>query len=154
MISIALSTVIGAGRETVWRALTEPSELIRWDERILESLGVIEDYPSVGRCARWRYRLGDVPVILEERPALVAAPERLDLDIDLGLFQFSVTYGLGSEESDRTKLLIRLATQNSVPVVGGSLDRFDVRRAAAEFLDVRMRSLQKWCENHPGVAER
>ena len=38
MISIALSTAIGAGRETVWRALTQPSELIRWDERIQESL--------------------------------------------------------------------------------------------------------------------
>ncbi len=152
VISIALSTAIGAGREVVWRALTQPSELIRWDERILESLGPIEDYLSIGSCARWRYQLGGVPVILEERPTLVAEPERFDLDIDLGLFQFSIFYGLGREEADRTKLLIKLATQNSVSVVGGALDRFDVRRAAAEFIDVRLRALQKWCENHPGTA--
>ena len=152
VISIALSTAIGASREVVWRALTEPSEVIRWDERIQESLGPIEEYPSVGACARWRYRLGNVPVVLEERPTLVDAPERLDVDIYLGLFRFSVYYGIGREEPDRCKLLVKLATEHSVPVVGGALDRFDVRRSAAEFLDVRLRALQKWCKNHPGAA--
>jgi hypothetical protein len=152
VISIALSTAIGAGRETVWRALTDPSELIRWDERILESQGAIEGYPSVGSCARWRYRLGNVPVMLSERPLLVCAPERLDVEIELGLFRFSVSYGVGREDADRTKLLVKLATGNSVPLVGGALDRFDVRRAASDFLDLRLRALQKWCENHPGCA--
>jgi hypothetical protein len=36
-----------------------------------------------------------------------------------------------------------------VPVVGGELDRFDVRRLAAEMVDRNLRSIQKWCENHP-----
>jgi len=36
---------------------------------------------------------------------------------------------------------------NSLPVVGGLLDRFAVRRLAAGIVDTKLRSLQKWCEN-------
>lgn len=155
MITIALSTVIGAERERVWRALTRPAERIRWDERLVELLEASPGDPRPGQTLRWRYRLGAIAVELQERPLEVRPPERLHCEGALGLFRFSVIYALGVESgapartADRTKLALRLTTPNSVAVVGGSLDRFDVRRVASEFLDARLRALQKWCESTP-----
>jgi hypothetical protein len=149
VITIAMSTVIAAGRGDVWRALTSPAQLIRWDERLIELLEPADGYPQVGQRVRWRYRLGRIPVVLRDRPFEVKPPERLQCSVSLGLLRFTTAYTLGVETGgpDRTKLALRLATPNSVPVVGGAMDRFDVRRAAAEFVDARLRALQKWCEN-------
>jgi hypothetical protein len=33
--------------------------------------------------------------------------------------------------------------------VGGTIDRFDVRRMAAEYVDTKLRAVQQWCENRP-----
>jgi len=159
VITIALSTVIGAERERVWRALTRPAERIRWDERLVERLDPASGDPAPGQRMRWRYRLGAICVELLERPLQVRAPERLHCEQALGLFRFSVIYTLGVESglpdrtSDRTKLSLRLTTPNSVAVVGGTLDRFHVRRVASEFLDSQLRGLQKWCESaaEPGL---
>jgi hypothetical protein len=155
VITIALSTVIGAERERVWRALTRPGERIRWDERLVELLDPAGDAPAPGRRVRWRYRLGALAVELQESPLEVRPPERLHCDVALGLFRFSVVYTLGVESgapagaADRTQLSLRLSTENSMPVVGGTLDRFDVRRVASEYLDAQLRALQKWCESAP-----
>ena len=155
MITIALSTVIGAERERVWRALTRPSERIRWDERLVELLDPAQGGPTPGQRMRWRYRLGTISIKLQESPVEVRPPERLHCQVALGLFQFSVIYTLGVESgapdrnADRTQLSLRLNTENSVAVVGGTLDRFHVRRVASEFLDAQLRALQKWCESAP-----
>ena len=57
-----MSVVIDADRERVWRALTMPSELIAWDERILSPIDEPGQYPFAGQHVRWRYRLGSVQV--------------------------------------------------------------------------------------------
>ncbi len=147
VITIAMARVIETGPDSVWRALTQPSNLFRWDERLLESLDAVEGYPAVGSVARWRYRLGAVPVVLEERPIRVEEGTRLDVRVALGMFNFAVSHALAAEEPHRTRLVVKLGTRNSVAVVGGTMDRFDVRRVAAEFVDSRIRALQKWCEN-------
>ena len=149
MITVAMSTTIDSSRERVWRALTRPGELIRWDERLMELLDPAEDYPSVGRSVRWRYRLGTVPVVLRDDPLEVIPSERLRSALAVGLLRLDETYSLGDEAGDleRTRLTLRLVSNNSVPVVGGLLDRFAVRRLAADFVDNRIRSIQKWCEN-------
>ena len=151
MITTLLTTVIGAERERVWRALTLPAELIRWDDRIAALIEPAPDYPKVGAPIRWRYRLGAVPIVLEDRPVEIEPEERLRSTMALGLFRFDATYKLVEEagEAYRTRVSLKLATSNSIPVVGGLLDRFAVRRVAAEYSDARMRSLQKWCENQP-----
>ncbi len=67
----------------------------------------------------------------------------------LGLFRFDETFQLTTEPGDgeRTRLTLKLVASNSVPVVGGALDRFAVRRLAVEFIDAKLRAVQKWCEN-------
>jgi hypothetical protein len=49
---------------------------------------------------------------------------------------------------DRTRLSLRVVASNSTPVVGGSMDRFEIRRLSTELIDSRLRAVQKWCENH------
>jgi hypothetical protein len=139
VITIAMSAVIGAPRERVWCALTVPEEVIRWDER------------RVGETVRWRCRLGSVAVDLLERPIEVVPRQRLLSEISLGLFRFEETCGLSDEAGDesRTRLSVRLVASNSVPLVGGLLDRFEVRELAATMVDTKLKALQRWCDRGP-----
>ena len=148
-----MSTVVHTPRERVWRALSEPAEVIRWDERILSLEEPAPDYPSTDHVARWRYKLGSVAVELQDRPLEVLPGQRLRRAMSIGAFEFEETYTLVDEGgSAHTRLSLRLASpSNSVPVVGGTMDRFDLRRLAAEIVDGNLRSIQKWCENHPQV---
>ena len=149
MITTAISTAITADRKRVWRALTTPAELIRWDSKIVALLDAISDYPCPGQRVRWRYRLGSVQIVVHQTIGEIRPQERLQSAISLGLFRFDEIYSLVDEAAspDRTRLTLRFVTSNSTPLVGGLLDRFDVRRLSAELIDARLRSIQKWCEN-------
>ena len=151
-----MSTVIGAGRARVWRALTEAAEVVRWDERVIALEDPAAEYPRVGRSVRWRYRLGSIPVVLHEQPLEVVPDSRLRSAMLLGLFRFDETFQLKAEPGDagRTRLTLKLVASNSVPVVGGALDRFAVRRVATEFIDAKLRAVQKWCETPPPPRRR
>jgi len=151
VITTALSTVVGAPRRRVWLALTDPAEIVRWDERALCLLEPVARPLVTGSVTSWRYLLGGIPVVLREETLDLVAEERLHSGVSLGLFHFEQTFTLADEAADppRTRLSLRVATGNSVPVVGGRLDRFAVRRQAAELVDTRLRALQKWCEAEP-----
>ncbi len=151
LITIAMSTVVGASRQQVWRALTAPAERLGWDERLLAPIDGVEDYPRAGRLARWRYRLGSVPVVMEDHPVEVVPGERLRSQLGFGHLRIDEIWTLCDENGsgERTRLALRLVASNSVPLVGGLLDRFSVREMAAEIADSRMRQLQKWCETRP-----
>ena len=150
VITSAMSTAITAGRERVWRALTTPSELIRWDDELIALLDPVPDYPQLGQQVRWRYRIGSVEIIVHQTIQEVQPGERLQSAICRGLFRFDETYTLADEVAspDRTRLSLKVVASNSTPVVGGEMDRFAVRRLSAELIDSRLRSVQKWCENH------
>jgi hypothetical protein len=151
VITIAMSTVVHTRRERVWRALCDPSEVIRWDERIISLEEPALDYPSPEHAARWRYRLGSVAVDLLDRPVEVLARQRLRHAMSIGSFEFEETYTLADDGGgEHTRLSLRFSSSvNSIPVVGGSLDRFDVRRLGSEIVDGNLRAIVKWCENHP-----
>jgi hypothetical protein len=146
-----MSTAVGADRGRVWRALTVPRELIGWDERLLALLDPADHYPSEGQQLRWRYRLGSVAIVLRYSMLEVTPGERMRATSALGLFRFDETFTLSSETEvpERTRLHLKLIAENSVPVVGGFLDRFAVRLMATELVDRKLRSVQRWCENHP-----
>jgi hypothetical protein len=154
VITTAMSTVIGAERARVWRALTSASEVMRWDEHVAGLLDPAPEYPRVGHSVRWRYRLGPVPVVRSERPLEVVPDSRLRCAVALGLFRFDETFQLAREpgSAGRTRLTLKLVAKSSIAVVGGALDRFAVRRLANDYIDARLRALQKWCENPPADA--
>jgi uncharacterized protein YndB with AHSA1/START domain len=151
VITIAMSTVVGATRQTVWRALSVPAERVGWDERLLAAIDGVDDYPRAGRLARWRYRLGSVPVVMEDHPLEVVPGERLRSQLGFGHLRIDEIWTLADENGsgERTRLALRLVASNSVPLVGGLLDRFSVREVAAGIADGRVRQIQKWCETRP-----
>jgi hypothetical protein len=157
VITIALSTVIEAPRERVWRALSQPRERIRWDTRILSLERAVPDYPHGEEPARWRYQLGSVPVELVDQPVEVVPGKRLRQALRVGSFRFEQTYTLSAEGEEggaaaRTRLSLRFsAPENTVPVVGGALDRFDLRRLASEIVDDNLRAIERWCGSGTGT---
>lgn len=146
-----MSVAVSAARTRVWRAITVPDELIRWDERIVSLLDPPDGYPRAGQQIRWRYRLGAIPVTLRNSAVEVVPCERLHTAASMGLFRFDETFTLGLEDDDpkRTRLQLKLTSANSLAVVGGLLDRFAIRRLSSELVDRKLRCIQKWCENHP-----
>ncbi len=146
-----MSTGVGAKRERVWRAITEPGERATWDEQIIARIDRDAEYPRVGQNVRWSYRLGTVSIVLHDRPVEVVSGERIRSEIALGLFHFEETWSLADEGGDdgRTRLSLKIAARNAVPVVGGLLDRFAVRRMASEYVDRQLRSVRGWCEAQP-----
>ena len=146
-----MSVVIDADRERVWKALTEPSELVAWDERIVAPVDASPSQPFAGQHVRWRYRLGSVQVVLHEQLLEISRLERLSSSVRVGSLRFEQTYTLTTESTDppRTRLAMKLVTTSSVPVVGDVVDRFGVRRLAAERIDQTLRGVQEWCHQNP-----
>ncbi len=148
MITIAMSTVIGAEPDRVWRALTDPSELSSWDERIIAPVDRPQSYPISGQHVRWRYRLGSVQLVMHDRPREIVPMKRLQSHISIGSLRYEQTFTLTPEGTDapRTRLSLKLVASNSVPLVGDIVDRHDVRRMSVAHIDESLRSIQKWCE--------
>lgn len=146
-----MSRVIRSPRARVWRALVTPDELIRWDERRIALENPVPNDPAPGDVARWRCRLGSVAVAHREEHVEVVANERLRTEVSLGSFRFEETYTLQDEAPGTTRLALKLSARNTVPVVGGTLDRFDVRRFGAERVDETLGQLQRWCEGSGGT---
>lgn len=142
-----MSKVIRSPRARVWRALVSPEELIRWDARRVSLEEPAPDYPTPGHPAHWRCTLGSVTVPHLEDPLEVIPTERLRSSVRLGSFEFEETYTLSDEASEGTRLSLRLAAKNKVPLMGGELDRFDVRRLSTERVDETLELLQAWCES-------
>lgn len=146
-----MSVVIDADRQRVWRALTQPSELMGWDDRVLASPSAVGGHPAAGQHLRWRYRLGGVPVVLHEELVEISPQERLSSRLRVGSLRFEQTYTLSTESLDppRTRLGMKLVTTSSVAVLGDVVDRFSVRKLAAERIDHTLRAVQDWCHMNP-----
>jgi hypothetical protein len=146
LITVAMSKVIRSPRARIWRALVSPDELIRWDEHRISLEEPVPDYLAPGRTARWRCRLGSVTVVRSEDALEVIPAERLRSAVRIASFQFEETYTLADQVPDATRLSLRVVANNTLPLLGGELDRFDVRRLSAERVDQTLVQLQRWCE--------
>jgi len=143
-----MATEIAASRSAVWRALCDPAQVIRWRPGVSEALDPASGYPSPGQRMRWRCLLHDIPVVLEDTPRTVERGRRLESALALGLFRFEETFTLAQAEGapERTRLTIKIAANSQMPVVGGTLDRFAVRRFAADLASVYLQAVRDWCE--------
>jgi len=147
VITVGMSAVIESPPGRVWRALTVPEEVIRWDERMLALRDPVPGHPTEGRQACWRYRLGAIAVDLHDLPLEVVSERRLRSAVSLGLFRFEETWTLdASRDLAHTRLALRIVSSNSVPLVGGILDRFAVRKLTSERVDAKLRAIRSWCE--------
>jgi uncharacterized protein YndB with AHSA1/START domain len=173
LITVALSATIGAPLERVWRALIDPSERTVWDDRILGEVALPtrksrisrprhgdepeDDRPGVRADSavgepvrtRWRFRLGGVPVVMQDETIETEPNERLTSRITIGSMHFTQTLTLHHEDDEngpRTRLGMKLAAQNSIAVLGDVVPRIDVQRLVIEFVDSTLRQVQKHCE--------
>jgi len=146
-----MAVVISAEQGRVWRALTDPNEIIRWDESRLAAVDLYDGYPIIGSKVRWRSKLGSVRVVLKEEPRLIEAPARIAASYSAGSLHYDQVYALDEEPEDRaqaarTRVSLKVAADNRVHLVGAEIDRFEVRKLLIERIDVTLRALQKWCE--------
>lgn len=165
LITVALSTTIGARAEDVWRALTDPQERLAWDERILGEValstasargngrtGRREPAASEKRSGdrvRWRFLFGGVPMVLKDEVASSEAPTRRVSRMTIGSMHFDQTVTLYSEDDEtgpHTRLGMKLVADNSIAVIGEVIPRLDVQKIVIEYVDTTLRQIQKYCE--------
>ena len=155
VINIGMTTKVAAERGRVWFALTDAAERVRWDAPLEAPIDVAPDHPRPGDHARWRYRLHGMPVVLHERTLEVVKGKRLRSAMSLGPFRFDLAYTLESEEgAARTRLSAALSASNVVPVVGGVLDRFAVRRLASEIVAGALEGMRAHCKPEPRARDK
>ena len=143
-----MSCLIRAEPMRVWRALTDPTEVAAWDA-VNGNGGALDapsDYPKPGQHVRWRYRQGGVPTLLHDRPIEVVRGGHLRSLIELGQLRFDETYTLLPEGEGGIRLGLRIIAENVVPVVGGVLDRFEVRRLVTDMVSSSLEAIRGWCE--------
>lgn len=145
VIKLVMGAEILAERRSVWAALADPEQIERWRPGIECARTPEASFPTEGRRFSWRCRLNEIPIELVETPLRVIPTIRLESEILLGLFHFHQTFTLAPAQ-DGTRLIIQIETPNHMPVVGGYLDRFAVRRFATDLASTYLQALRDWCE--------
>jgi uncharacterized protein YndB with AHSA1/START domain len=168
LITVALSASIGAPIDRVWFALTDPSERIVWDERILGEVSpsgrstqtTDATETTITRSAArpanvapkkttWRFRLGGVPLVMQDVTSNVDPNERLVSRISIGSMHFNQTLTFHREDDEsamRTRLGMKLVARNQIAVLGDVVQRLDVQKIVIEYVDTTLRQVQKYCE--------
>jgi hypothetical protein len=143
-----MSAALTASRARVWSALAEAAEAVHWRPGLVALLPGSEHYPRAGVPVRWSCRVRELPLLLHETPLEVVAGERLQARVRLGLFHYETSFTLSPlvGESPRTRVGLQIQVPNELPVVGGTLDRFAVRRLATELAATELMALRDWCE--------
>jgi hypothetical protein len=142
-----MSAAVASTRSRIWAALAEPAQAARWRPGVLALEQGSGPYPAVGRPVRWRCRVRELPIVLHETPTDVAPGERLHAKLRFGLFHYEAHFTLASlGEPGRMRVGLQIQVPNELPLVGGTLDRFDVRRLATELAATDLMALRDWCE--------
>ncbi len=140
-----MGTGIEADRERVWSAISDPQQVAKWRPGV-EGIGSPEaSFPTEGRRFQWRCRLNEIPINLIETPIRVIDGARIESEIQFGLFRFCQTLTI-SKTAAGSRVMIQIETPNRMSLVGGTLDRFDVRRFATELANTYLQAIRDWCE--------
>jgi uncharacterized protein YndB with AHSA1/START domain len=101
------------------------------------------------RTTRWRFRLGGVPLVMQDEVMTVNRHDRLSSRISIGSIHFDQTLTLHTEDDEtgpRTRLGMKLVAGNSIAVIGEVVSRLDVQKIVIEYVDTTLRQVQKYCE--------
>lgn len=151
MITVGLSAEVAAPRARVWAALADPAALAAARPG-LRTAEATSRWPAPGATLVSRARLHGIPVSVRETSVEAAAGERLHVRLRVGLFRCDATFSLAVLGAGRTRVALQLQAANELPVVGGILDRFAVRRLATELAATRLAALREACENGDAAA--
>jgi uncharacterized protein YndB with AHSA1/START domain len=155
-----MSATIAAPRDRVWRALADPAERTAWDDRVLGEVTLSSEAARRGSRHRrsertrgerlqWRYRMGNVPLVMHDERTHVEPEERIESRISIGSMHFDQTLTFAREQdpdAQRTRLGMKLIAHNSIAVIGEVVPRLDVQKLVMEYVDTTLRQVQKHCE--------
>ena len=142
-----MSAAVAGSRSRIWAALAEPAQAARWRPGVLALEPGSGPYPAVWRTVRWQCRVRELPIVLSETPTDVAPGERLHAKLRFGLFHYEAHFTIAAlGEPGRMRVGLQIQVPNELPLVGGTLDRFDVRRLATELAATDLMALRDWCE--------
>jgi uncharacterized protein YndB with AHSA1/START domain len=144
MYSFTLNTDISAPPARVWRALCDPSEVVRWDTGVVEPLDAPADYPQPGQHVRWRYA-GPFRT-LHDRPQEVVLERTLRSLISIGPLRFDETYTLEPRDGGTC---LSAAMRVFVPLLlGGPLTgRLYAGPESRRTVAASMAALKRYCES-------
>ncbi|MBW2243935.1 MAG: SRPBCC family protein [Deltaproteobacteria bacterium] len=141
---------IAADAARVWRALTDPSEVVLWDTGVVRPLEIARDYPQPGQATRWRYELGPLRLTLRDFPVEVVEQRTFRSLIRLGPFCFDETYSLHEVAREGgvagTRLTAKLVLWSEVSLLGGLLTRWIGRPTAASVVRHSLEAIRAHCE--------
>lgn len=158
MPRFTLSIEIRASPERIWRALTEPDEVVRWSD-VSVALDAPPGYPRPGQHVRW-IMSNDLPrwmpaergpegqPILHDRPAEVIPQRLLRAEIAFGPIVLDETYRL-DPDGTTTRVTADVDVRMRVPVVGRLLGRLLALRSVRGSMQASLRALKEHCEALP-----
>lgn len=150
VVEFSEATRIAVDAARVWRALTDPSEVVLWDTGVERPLEIATDYPQPGQAARWRYELGPLRLTLRDFPIEVVEKRTFRSRIRLGPFCFDETYSLHEITREggaaETRLTAKLVLWSEVPLLGSLLTRWVGRPIAASVVRHSLKAIRGHCE--------
>jgi hypothetical protein len=139
-----MAVQIGATPARVWRALTDPGEVVRWESGVRQALNAPPDYPRPGQRVRWRTSSGPFR-ILHDRPVEVLPGRKLRSALSVGPFRYDETYLLEAADGGCT-LTAMLVVWTAVPLAGAVIDRLYLGPDARRAFESALASIKRWCE--------
>jgi hypothetical protein len=158
MSAFSVSVEIHAPPERVWRALTEPDEVIRWSD-VSVALDAPADYPQPGHHVRWimssrlpRWMPADRDAagntILHDRPLHVVPQRLLRAEISFGPVVLDETYRV-EPEAALTRVAADVHVRVRVPLAGPLIARVYALGAVRSSMQASLRALKRHCETLP-----
>jgi uncharacterized protein YndB with AHSA1/START domain len=135
---VTVTTQISASADRVWRALTVPSEVQRWDGVIPSD--VAENYPTAGQDARWSTKAGPLRLTLHDRIRVVDPPRRFASSISVGFVHVEEEYRLQSC-GHGSELVSANEVRSSIPGLG-----WLALRLTKSNVEMSMERLKAFCE--------
>ena len=144
MYSFSEAVDIEVPEARVWKALCDPTEVVRWDAGGEAALDARQDYPQPGQHVRWRYASGPFR-ILHDRPQEVVPERRLRSLLALGPFRFDETYTLEAVERG-CRLTASMDVRVPWPVVGPAIEKLYVGPATRRAMVDSLGAIKRHCE--------
>jgi hypothetical protein len=147
LLTLTFTAKVAASPRCVWRVLSDPASAANWLPFFCGWVGEPPTSISTLGALRFTSRLRGASVTAEVR-VLEIAPGRVRLHARFGLFAFEARFVLRPEPglAGATRIGLVVSVENEIAVVGGTLDRFEVRRLASELAESALGRLSAQAE--------
>jgi hypothetical protein len=132
----------------VWRVLSDPASAASGLPFFCGWIGEPPSSSSMLAVLRFRSRLRGA-VVAAEVHVVEVTPGRLSVHARFGLFAFAARFALRPEPgvAGATRIGMVMSVENEIAVVGGTLDRFEVRRLASDLAEATLVGLSAQAED-------